>query len=153
MTRPLLTLVALAAIAGASCGRPCRGIATVPIDLACDGLGTFTGELHFDDRATFETFLAGAQCIPDATDEQRAAIAGSVDFLTNVAFIAVGDRAQLGRCIEAREADAVEVCDDGLRIAFADRISDDTACGGKWTIALQVPRAEMRAALQDDDDL
>jgi len=83
----------------------------------------------------------------DAIDEERAAVVQSVDFLTNVVFVAVGDRAQVGRCIEDRQADVVEVCDEGLRVAFSDQVTDASPCAGKWTVAFQLPREEMRAAI------
>ena len=156
MTRPLALLGALACVvATLSCGRPCRAIAVTPVALACDAAAAFEGENHFDDRATFETFLESDECLPDADDAARAEVLESVDFLNDVVFVAVGDRGQTGaagevlRCIESRAADVVEVCDDGLRIAFADRVTDATPCPGKWTVAFQLPREEMRAALQD----
>lgn len=144
-----LSLWLAVASASGSCGRPCRSIAVQRVDVGCASTGTFNGELHFDDVPTFEAFLESDQCLPDAIDEERAAIIESVDFGANALFVAVGDRAQLGRCIEDRQADIVEVCDDGLRVAFADRVTDANPCAGKWTVAFQIPREEMRAAIAD----
>ena len=141
--------VGACAVATLSCGRPCRAIAVQAVDVGCQSTGTFNGELHFDDVPTFEAFLESDQCLPDAVDGERAAVVESVDFLNNALFVAVGARAQLGRCIEDRKADVVEVCDDGLRIAFSDRVTDASPCGDKWTVAFQLPREEMRAAIQD----
>jgi hypothetical protein len=137
------------AAATMSCARPCRSIAVERLALECQTGGTFNGEIHFDDVPTFEAFLESDQCLPEAVDEERAAVVDSVDFLNNALFIAVGTKGQLQRCIEEREADLVEICDDGLRISFADRISDELPCDGKWTVAFQLPREEMRAAIQD----
>lgn len=149
VTRLCFAVVVTCAIALSSCGRPCRAIAVQPVALGCQSTGTFNGEIHFDDVPTLEAFLESDQCLPDAVDTERAEIVDSVDFLNNALFIAVNAREQLGRCIEEREADVVEVCDDGLRIAFADRVTDANPCPGKWTVAFQLPREEMRAAIQD----
>jgi hypothetical protein len=132
-----------------SCGRPCRTVAVTPLALSCQSTGTFNGEIHFDDVPTFETFLESDQCLPDAAEGERTELIESVDFLTNAVFVAVDQRERQQRCIEEREADVVEVCDDGLRIAFADRVTDTSPCTGKWTVAFQIAREEMRAAVQD----
>lgn len=139
----------LAVLTGASCGRPCRAIAVTPVNVACQSTSTFSGEIHFDDRATFQTFLTSAECLPDATGEVVVAILDSVSFLEDVVFIAVDSRAQLGRCLETRVADVVEVCDDGLRISFADKVTAAEVCPGKWTVSFALPRAQMRAATAD----
>ncbi len=146
----LVVLAAFVAIATLGCGRPCRAVAVEAVDLGCQSTGSFNGEMHFDDVPTFEAFLESDQCLPDAVDDERAAVVDTVDFLSNVLFVAVDSKEQLGRCIEEREADVVEVCDDGLRIAFADRVTDESPCPGKWTVAFQLPREEMRAATQDN---
>jgi hypothetical protein len=139
----------LIALAGASCERPCRVIAVTPVVLECEATSTFSGEIHFDDRATFQTFLRSAECLPDAADEDVTAILDSVSFLEDVVFVAVDSRAQLGRGLEQRVADVVEVCEDGLRIAFADKVTAEEACPGKWTVSFALPREEMRAATED----
>lgn len=145
----LTTATTATATAVLSCGRPCRTIAVEPVNVGCQSTGTFNGEIHFDDVPTFQAFLESDQCLPDAIDEERQAIVNEVDFLTNALFVAVGERAQVGRCIEDRQPDVVEVCNDGLRIAFADRVTDASPCAGKWTVAFELAREDMRAAIDD----
>lgn len=128
------------------CGRPCRRIDVTPLPLACASTSSFFGELHFDDAATFESFLE-IECLPDAEDAVVKDIVDSVDFTVDAVFVAVGDRAQTGRCIGERESDGVDVCEDGLRVGFSDVLRDEAACSGKWTVAFSLPRAELRAAL------
>ena len=116
---PLALLVLLA-----SCSPPCRTIAVAPLALICQDLSTFTGEVHFEERATFESFLS-AECLPEATDAEITAILDSVNFAEDVVFVAVNNRAQAGRCLRTRVADGVEVCQDGLRISFSDGVVDE----------------------------
>lgn len=140
---------ALAAVAPA-CGRPCRQVTTTPVELECEPGAVFTGELHLDDAAVFESFLA-LECIPSASPDQVAAIVGSVDFLQDVVFVAVGTRAMQSRCIESRAAASVSACDDGLRVAFNDHLTGEPACVGLWTVAFALAREDMRAALGTDE--
>lgn len=142
---PILVAIVALVVTSLGCGRPCRKIAVTPVQLRCQSASTFSGELHFDDRATFESFLT-AECLPDATDGEVAAVLDAVDFLADVVFVAVDDRAQVGRCLETRTPEVVEVCQDGLRVSFGDNITDALDCPGKWTVAFTLPRAEMRAA-------
>ncbi len=132
-----------------SCGRPCRAIAVTPIELQCEADAVYEGELHYDDAAVFESFLS-LECLPSWPPEQITAIVGSVDFLTSVVFVAVGRRQVQTRCVEQRDAAVVQVCDDGLRVAFDDRLSNDLECAGRWTVAFTLPREELRAALGDE---
>ena len=129
----------------AACGTPCRAVQVKPLPLTCAGSAP-SGEIHFDDAATFQTFLDG-QCLPDSDVSARRAVVNGVDFTKNAVFVAVGQRAQTARCISDRQEDGVEVCDDGLRVGFADRITDTTPCGGSWTVAFIIDRADLRAAL------
>lgn len=134
--------------AGLGCGRPCRAVDVKPVSFACAPSAPFRGERHFDDAATFESFLE-LECMPEAAAEDVTALVDQVDFTRDAIFVAAGDRAQAGRCVSERKADEVEVCDDGLHVAFADRLAESSACGGTWTVAFALPRAELRAALQD----
>lgn len=130
----------------AACGRPCRPITVAPLELQCDADAFYEGELHYDDAAVFESFLS-QDCMPSASPEQVAAIVGGVDFLANVVFVAVGPRQVAGRCVERRDAALVQACDDGLRVAFDDRLSTDEECVGRWTVAFSLAREDLRAAL------
>ncbi len=149
MTRRRLALVAAlacAVAAGAGCGPACRGIDVKTIDLQCSASSTFDGEIHFDDAATYASFLLD-DCLPEDTDQQRQALVDAVDFTTDAVFVSSGLRQQTARCIADRKQDGVDVCDDGLRVAFADTLSDADPCGGRWTVAFSLPRSELRAAL------
>jgi hypothetical protein len=143
----LLAVVVTVAIS-AACGEACRVITTKQLALTCSSTSDFEGEIHFDDSATFESFLL-TDCLPDDTDAQRQEIVNSIDFTKNAVFVAVGARQDPGgsRCIADRQDDDVQVCDDGLRVDFNDKVTDDTQCQGKWTVAFSLPRAELRAAL------
>ncbi|MBI1947387.1 MAG: hypothetical protein HYS27_16960 [Deltaproteobacteria bacterium] len=141
---------ALLALAAPGCGRPCRAVATTPIDLQCEAGAVYEGELHYDDAAVFESFLS-LECLPSSSPEQIAAVVGAVDFTNDAAFVAVGRRLVQTRCVEARDAATVEVCDGGLRVSFDDRLSnavDD--CPGRWTVAFSLARDDLRAALGTD---
>ena len=156
MTRgPLVALVGCVVGVGlvsstVSCGRPCRAIAVQPVELRCQDTSTFTGEIHFDDRATFASFLESDDCLPLSEADEVTAILDSVDFLEDAVFVASDVRALSGRCIAKRDAEVVEVCNDGLRLSFGDDVTDDTECPGKWTVSFALPRAEMRAATIDE---
>ena len=133
-------------VAGAGCGDACRGIDVKPMALVCSVSGSFAGEIHFDDAASFSSFLLD-ECLPDANEADRQALVDNVDFTRDAVFVAAGLRQQQTRCISDRKQDGVQVCQDGLRVGFADTISDTSPCSGKWTVAFALPRAELRAAL------
>jgi hypothetical protein len=143
-----LVVVAIVAAMSAGCGEACRVITTKALALTCSSTSDFEGEIHFDDAATFQSFLL-TDCLPDETDPRRNEIVKTVDFTKDAAFVAVGARQDPGgqRCIADRKDDDVQVCDDGLRVDFNDKITDDTQCQGKWTVAFSLPRTELRAAL------
>lgn len=132
-----------------ACDTPCREFVARPLDLTCGAAGGFTGEAHFDSVAVFDTFLS-QQCLDDPDASTIAGLMASVDFDTEAVFVAVGPRA-LGstRCLLDRRADTAAVCTDGLRIVFDDELAPAGAVcpASRWTVALVVPRAELRAAL------
>lgn len=138
------------AVLPGGCGPACRAVEARPLSLSCADASPFLGELHFDDAATFESFLE-LDCLQDADSVARGAVVRAVDFTTEAVFVAVGRRAQGARCLAARAAETVEVCDTGLRVGFDDEEegveSATDSCGGKWTVALALPRAELRAAI------
>ena len=136
------TLVAVLGFGGCA---DCRPADVQPLLVACDG-SAFRGELHLDTAATFRSFLRD-RCIPQASDAEIDAFVGQVDFTVDAVFVAAGARAGVSRCIAEREAESVEVCNDGLRISFADVTTADATCGGDWTVAFAMPRSELRAAL------
>lgn len=147
-----VTVGALASVTApfmTSCGRPCRAITVTPLELQCETDAVYEGELHYDDAAVFESFLS-QDCLPSSSPDQIAGLVDSVDFLTNAVFVAVGRRQVAERCVEERDAAAVQVCDDGLRVAFDDRLSTDAECLGRWTVAFALAREDLRAALGDD---
>lgn len=141
----------LGVVAGAPVGAclECRTVDATPLPaVVCDG-ADFEGELHFDAAATFRSFLRD-RCMTQASDDTLDAITNSVDFNTRAAFVAVGSRAGVGRCVQARAAGSVEACEEGLRIVFDDVTTADPVCAGVWTVALSLPRGELRAALADE---
>lgn len=149
--RVAVALVAVATLGGTvSCGRPCRTLETRALDVQCEVGSVWEGELHFDDAAVFESWLS-LECLPSSSPEQIGALVGSVDFLTDVVFVAVGRRMVQSRCIESREAASVAACDDGLRVAFEDDLSGSADCLGRWTVAFALAREDMRAALGQVD--
>ena len=91
LTLATTTLVAtlLVSLAPVACGTPCREIATRSLDFECAAVASFTGELHFDSRATFDTFLR-QQCLPNAERAQADDIMDGVDFTTEAVFVAAG---------------------------------------------------------------
>ena len=157
MNLPRLFLVALAVLVAAgllSCA-PCRSVEARALDFAC-APNAFTGEIHLDSGAVFESFL-GDRCLPDATPEEILEIVAvaAVDFQRDAVLVSSGLRSGLGRCVATRKADSVAVCSDGLRIIFDDTLADidEAACSGTWTVAVVLPRTELRAALQAHEDV
>ena len=144
--RSLVLLVVFGAFAAACL--PCHPVTTTPIALECDAGAAFNGELHFDSAPSFRSFL-NDRCLLESSDEAIDAIVADVDFGVDAVFVARGARSSAGRCITARAAESVNVCDDGLRVVFDDVESGDLNCGGSWTVAFKLPRDEMRAALQN----
>jgi hypothetical protein len=130
---------------------PCHDVAARPLPLDCVSTSSFAGELHFTDDASFLAFLTDRCLGPDAGAAARTLVDG-VDFSTEAVVVARGVRKGAARCIEERSVDTVAVCDDGVRIAFDDVITNAEPCAGDWTIAFVMPRTELRAAVADDDD-
>jgi len=146
----VLLCVLLGALLAASCGTPCRGIETRALDFECSASATFTGELHFDSRATFDTFLR-QQCLSIAQQDTVDALLDEVDFDTEAVFVAAGPhRLDDQRCLVTRELDGAQVCTTGLKIYFADQMQRaDAQCPGtRWTVAFALPREELRAAVE-----
>ena len=147
----LLGLIATVAL-GPSCAGNCRVVDVRPLDLTC-GEVALEGEIHFDSAAAFETFLTD-QCIPEADDVEVASIVDGVDFSRDAVWVGVRRNAiDESRCIENRQLEATEVCDNGLRVSFVDVLRDDAGdvCTGRWTVAFVIPRDELLAALDAAD--
>lgn len=131
----------------------CRPISTTELDLECENNAQpFTGELHFDSEATYDTFLSH-QCIPNASagaiDQQKDLI----DFSQDAVFVAVGPSAiDADRCVEERELDSVSVCDSGLKVYFKDTYTDsEFGCPDiRWTVAFSLSRDDLRTALENE---
>jgi hypothetical protein len=147
---PLVAGTTLAIVAACEgCGPACRAIDVQPLPLECTA---FDGDLHLDDPVVWESFLE-IQCLPDVSREALEELVASVDMSEDAVFVSAGVRApQPGRCIEGRAVAAVEVCDDGLRVAFDDEVSAADPCTGSWTVAFALPRSELRAALADEEE-
>jgi hypothetical protein len=141
---PMLLVVATAS----SCGPACRDVAIEPLDLECEENGEFSGELHFDSAASFDTFVA-QQCLPSASTDEVEAVVDSVDFGARGVFVAKGpNSASTERCIVERDAERAQVCEDGLKVYFRDRTTnDDPDCTGTWTTAFTLAREDLRAVL------
>lgn len=142
------TVIALAASV-ASCGPACRDIDTWEMSLECTDGRRFTGELHFDSAETFDTFLT-QQCISTAPSDDVARVADDVVWDKRAVFVAVGPAAiDSRRCVTSRKLDRAQVCDDGLKVFFLDEyiVADDGCNEPRWTVAFQLRREDMRAAL------
>lgn len=151
MTRRLgpLSLSCMLAVAS-GCGAPCRDIEARPLELTCDATQGFSGELHFDSQATFDTFLR-QQCLPPGADDIAAGVLASVNFDAEAVFVAVRPHdLGPGRCLRARALDSAQVCATGLRLLFNDevRTPGEVCPATRWTVAFALPRAELRAALE-----
>lgn len=150
MLRVLLAAPLVVAVAAAAaCGPACRDVEIQQIDLRCDEGAPFSGEIHVDSAAAFDTFV-GQQCMPELPPEDVDAIVSSVDFDTRAVFVAKGPNAASElRCIAEREAERAQVCDDGLKVYFRDRYAagGDGDCLGSWTAAFTMARADLRAVL------
>jgi hypothetical protein len=125
----------------------CRTVAAKPLAVECAPSSSFRGELHFTDADAFRSFLTD-RCLLSA--DAAAGVVDDVDFGVDGVFVARGPRAAPGRCVEHRVVDDVSVCVDGLRVAFADDVTGATPCVGDWTVAVALPRAELRAALAEE---
>ena len=125
---------------------PCRSIETTPIAIDCSPAAAFSGELHFDTAESYRNFL-NDRCLLEASDEAIDALVDDVDFSTEAVFVARGSRGGVNRCLQERSAETVNVCEDGLRVVFAD-VESREECGGLWTVAFKLPRDELRAALE-----
>lgn len=150
MTRVLLLVLVALALVPAACGTPCRGIETRELAFECAATTGFTGELHFDSEATFDTFLR-QQCFAAGDDGDADAILEDIDFTTEAVFVATGpDRLDESRCLVSRELDEAQVCATGLKVYFRDELRrDGTDCPGtRWTVAFVMPREDLRAAIE-----
>lgn len=144
---PSLAIAASLALLS-SCGAPCRGIDTRPLELECAATSTFTGELHVDSEATFDTFLR-QDCLA-GNDAEADRVLASVDFRTEAVFVARGShRVTNERCLESRDLDEAQVCTTGLKLYFLDEERSPEGCPStQWTVALVLSRDDMRAALE-----
>ena len=142
-----LLLVLFVAVVGCA---PCRRIETTPVEINCGEDVDFEGEIHLDTAASWRSFLTD-RCLRDGREAEIDALVGGVDFTTSAVFVARGLRQGQSRCIEVREAESVDVCDDGLRVVFRDEESGQVNCAGHWTVAFVLPREELRAAIEDGD--
>lgn len=143
-------VVVVTASAGLGACSPCRRIETTRLELDCAANVDFSGEIHLDTAGSYRSFLSD-RCLTEADDAAIDALVDDVDFTTQAVFVARGARQGFSRCIEDRQADTVDVCDDGLRIVFRDDESGDPTCAGDWTVAFVLSREELRAAIKDDD--
>jgi len=148
---PLAAVLAAAVVGAIASCTPCRRVETTPIELDCSANAEFVGELHLDTAASWRSFLTD-RCLPEGRDAEIDALVDDVDFTVDAVFVARNLRQGASRCIEARAADSVDVCDEGLRVIFRDDESGDATCAGHWTVAFVLPRGELRAAVDDDDD-
>jgi hypothetical protein len=155
--RRLLLALPAAALAGGAllalapgCGSFCRDVATRELAFNCeDGANRFTGELHFDRQTTFRTFLE-QQCIPQSPQSFVDEIVESIDWNTEAVFVAVGPpNVDATRCVDERSLERAQVCNDGLKVYFADVYgqSDFGCAGPRWTVAFAMNRSDLRAAL------
>lgn len=132
-------------LVSAACS-PCRPVETRALAIDCAETAPFEGERHFDRSEPFTTFLT-QEC--GLAVDASAEIVASIDFDVDAVVVARGERFANNRCINDRDAAAVEVCDAGLRIEFNDVESADQTCQGLWTVAVVVARGDLRTALAD----
>jgi hypothetical protein len=145
---PLALPVAVSSTSG--CGPYCRDIEATELPVDCESPPRFTGEIHFDNLATFDTFLR-QQCLPTASVDEIEAIEDQVDFDTHAVFVAVGPAAiDNTRCVTRRDLDRAQVCSDGLKVVFDDDYAsaDEGCTGARWTVAFSLTREDLRAALE-----
>ena len=145
-----IPLAAALVVATATCCTPCRRVDTTRIELECSANADFVGELHLDTAGSYRSFLSD-RCLPDGRDAEIDAFVDAIDFNSQAVFVARNLRGGQARCIEVRQAESVDVCDDGLRVVFRDDESGDATCAGHWTVAFALARGELRAAIDDDD--
>jgi len=159
MTRAVLHASALAALVAVvvvegACGAACRDVeATELREVECESPPRFTGEIHFDNLATFDTFLR-QQCMYTASDEVIDGILEKVDFTSEGVFVAVGPAAiDNTRCVTRRDLDSAAVCSDGLKVSFDDDYASaaEGCPGTRWTVAFSLAREDLRAALAAGD--
>lgn len=142
-------LLALGTLAlGAGCPGPCRSLPVRSLDVPCVSTNPFSGELHFDNDATFDTFLRDVCELTD--DEVVFGLLQQVDFSREAVFVSRGPLALNGsRCLTSRELDEVWICDGGLKVAYADTEATELACADdRWTVTFILSRADLRAALE-----
>ena len=150
--RVVLSLVVAVVVNVAAGCDDCRAVEPRSLDFECDGAASFRGELHLDSAGTWRAFLSDS-CLPTAVDARIDELVAAVDFNVDAVFVARGARLSTTRCLVAREAESIAACTDGLRIIFDDEeIGPDNCPGGDWTVALLVPRADVRSALAANED-
>lgn len=148
---PFAVAVVVAAVVGVVGCDDCRAVETRALDLDCQGVA-FRGEIHLDTADTWRSFLRD-RCIPTAEAARIDALVAEVDFAVDAVVVASGARLSTTRCLQTREAESVDACVDGLRIVFDDvEIGPEDCDGTNWTVALLVPRGELRAALAANED-
>lgn len=148
--RVALVVIAISAAGVLGACFDCRPVTTRDLALECSPASTFRGELHFDSAETWRSFLTD-RCLFDADPSQIDAAVAAVDFSREAVFVARGARAGVARCLEARGAETVDACGDGLRVLFDDDESGETICPGDWTVTFALSRADLRSALDADD--
>lgn len=129
------------------CGDDCRAVEHRALAIDCEG--GFSGELHFDAAATFDTFLQ-QRCLLAPSDAEVAGLLASVDFSDEAVVVASRPRTLAdGRCIATRSLADVSVCGDGLRVDFVDAYETalDACPVSNWTVAFVLSRDDLRTAL------
>ncbi len=125
----------------------CRRIEPRTLGVVCEDAAGFSGEIHLDSAVQYRNFLRDT-CVPGANDAAIEALVAEVDFSVDAVFVAGGPRAVGGRCVTARATESVDVCDEGLRVVFADEEEATEACGGFWTVSFALDRGDLRAAVE-----
>lgn len=130
---------------------PCRRIERRVLDLDCSDASSFRDELHFDNEATYRSFLSD-RCLPAGDPIDVEARVAEVDFSVDAVVVARGPRVNGTRCITARAVESVDVCTSGLRLIFEDVEGGVDGCpAGDWTVAVVVGRDDLRAAIGADE--
>lgn len=142
---PLVVAVVAVVVVDVGC-LACRRIEPRTLGVVCEDAAGFSGEIHLDSAPQYRNFLRDT-CLPDSSDAAIEALVGEVDFSVDAVFVAGGPRAVGGRCVTARATESVDVCDEGLRVVFADEEEATEACGGFWTVSFAIDRGDLRAAV------
>ena len=148
--RVVVALVVVVGVGAAGCD-DCRSVEPRILALECEVAESFRGELHLDSAATWRSFLSD-RCLPTSDVAAIDGFVGQVDFAVDAVIVARGPRLSTTRCLVSREVESLDTCTDGLRIVFDDEELGPEACTTTpdWTVAVVVPRGELRAALADD---